>query len=580
MEIQITTIIYIILGYFLIRLLFWLKGPSIGRRLNAAEKALNPPAGYRPKGGDDKQTIRSINPATGELVKEEVVFSADDVQEVVRLSRVAQQEWSKTSWAERRAVLRDLMDLILEEQTEICRQSVEGTGKTMMEATYGEILTTLEKMRWTLNDGARYLSAQARPVPLLLRFLKKARVEYYPLGVIGIIIPGNYPFHNVASAVTTAIFSGNGAVVKVSEFANSSREYFQSVFRRVLHRRGHDPNLVAVIGGYGLTGASLIKAPCDHILFIGSPQTGQKVMASAVPSLTPVTLELGGKDPLVVFDDAEFDHAIDVALRAVFTNCGQNCIAAERIYVHANIYQRFSTEIVKRVKALRQGPSIKGGNFDCGSIAMPRQVEIVEELIQDAVAHGASVAAGGKRNNAHGDSCLFFEPTVLTNVSHDMRVVKEEAFGPIMLLLPFSTEQELIEKANSTSFALGCSLFTTDLAKAERVAKQIVSGMVTINDFGVSYLCQELPFGGVKESGFGRFNGREGLRAFCRVKSVVTDRFPIRTHAPDFVKYPIPANGVAIVSRALAMIYSSRFTSQISGCMGMLKALLSKVKQD
>src|SRR3989338_8178778 len=198
-------------------------------------------------------------------------------------------------------------------------------------------MTILEKLRWLKNEGERLLAPESRSVPAML-FLKKARIEYYPLGVIGVIIPGNYPFHNVASAVATAIFAGNGCVVKVSEWANSSRGFFQEIFRRVLFRRGHNPDLVQVLGGFGQTGAALIGAGVDHVLFIGSPQTGERVLATASKTLTPVTLELGGKDPFIVLEDAAFDHAAEVALRGVFTNCGQNCIAAERLYVHASIY--------------------------------------------------------------------------------------------------------------------------------------------------------------------------------------------------------------------------------------------------
>lgn len=535
------------------------------------------PAAYVPRGDDQGTEIESKNPATGEVVGREKCFSPDDVRHVVALSKKAAEAWSQTRFAERRAVFRDLMDAILAQKDEICRASVDGTGKTMMEATYGEIMTTLEKLRWLKNEGEKLLSPESRPVPAML-FLKSARIEYYPLGVIGVIIPGNYPFHNVASAVATALMAGNGCVVKVSEWANSSRSFFQDIFRKVLYKRGHNPDLVQVVGGYGQTGAALIGAGVDHVLFIGSPQTGERVMATASKTLTPVTLELGGKDPFIVCEDAEFDHAVEVALRGVFTNCGQNCIAAERIYVHRSIYDRFADRVVAATRQLRQGPdSLESCQVDCGSIAMPPQVAIVERLVNEAVQQGAVVAAGGKRNPKFDpERTLFYEPTVLTNVTHDMKVVNDEAFGPLMVLIAWDNDDQLVEMANSTRYALGCSIFSTNYARAEALARRIVSGMVTINDYGTGYMIQGLPFGGTKDSGFGRFNGPEGLRAFCRVKSVVTDRFPIRTHAPAFVKYPIPAQGRAIVCNALDMVYSRTISGQVSGLLRFLKSLLSK----
>jgi len=371
--------------------------------------------------------------------------------------------------------------------------------------------------------------------------------------------------------VSAALFAGNAAVVKVSEFALGSKDDFEEIFRKVLANRGYNPDLVTLLAGEGDTGAALVRSGVDKILFIGSPETGKKVMNGAAEKLTPVILELGGKDPFIVLDDAELDQAAEIAVRGVFVNCGQNCIAAERLYVHERVFDRFEAKVVAKVRALRQGPSISGGCFDCGSMTMPRQVEIVEELVKDAVNRGAKVLAGGERNSEHPEG-LFYKPTVLSNVDHSMDIVKKEAFGPVMLLIKFSTDKEVIEMANDSEYALGCSIFSTNYQRAEAIAKCIVSGMVTVNDFGVGYLIQSLPFGGTKMSGFGRFNGPEGLREFSRIKSVVTDRFPIRTKPPRFTSYPVPENASAVVGSAIHVFYSGE------GILVKLKHLFLLIK--
>lgn len=339
-------------------------------------------------------------------------------------------------------------------------------------------------------------------------------VEYAPLGVIGIIVPYNFPVHNVLSAVVSAIFSGNAAVVKVSEGSVLSKDYLEAMIRRVLADRGHNPELVTLLSGYGETGAALVSCPLvSKILFIGSPATGKKIMSGASANLTPVILELGGKDPLIVYPDCSFQHTMDTIIRGSFFNCGQNCISSERIYVHDSIYDKVAAEMERRAKMLRQGPSDLESSpesmVDVGAVTMEAQVEIVERLIQDAVKNGAKILAGGVRNS-HGTKGRFFEPTVLKNVTHNMRIANEEAFGPVMSLIRFKDDDDVIRMVNSVSYGLGGCIFSSNYPKAEALARKLNSDMVCINDFGLYYLIQDTPFGGSGESGFGRFNGPEG----------------------------------------------------------------------
>jgi acyl-CoA reductase-like NAD-dependent aldehyde dehydrogenase len=537
-----------------------------------------------------------------------------EVKSALESCRVAQREWANVSFDERRAVLMDVMDWCLEHQDEIMGISVRESGKTVAEAVMGEVLTTCEKIRWIVHNGEDCIGPEERPVPSLL-FLKRAWVEYAPLGVIGIIVPWNYPFHNVLSACVAAIFTGNGALCKVSEFASWSAERIEQVFREVLARRGHNPDLVQVVVGYGETGAALVECGVDKVLFIGSPAVGKRVMMSAAKNLTPVILELGGKDPFIVFDDCDFDHMLDVAIRGAFINCGQNCISSERFYVQAGVYDRFVAAVDSKMRCVRQGSSLlDGGTYDFGSMTMAGQVRIVDELVRDAVARGARVVSGGgprdpyprsgsgsgsaaaasaggalstleAKESKHGGgpardhSGYWFAPTVLANVNHDMRIANEEAFGPVMSIIKFNTEDEVVNWSNTkTPYGLGSSIFTTDYHKAHRVATRLVCGMTSVNDFGMVPLVQSLPFGGIKDSGFGCFNGAEGLRGFMRTKSVVSDRFHIRAQTPGFLQYPMAHNAHLIAQQAITMIYTASWLASLRALVKLVWLALKAKK--
>lgn len=322
------------------------------------------------------ETMTCISPSTGSALTTIHAYTRDDVFSARQEASTAQKQWGKTSFEERRAVLQDIVDWIVQNQEFIIQRSVDDSGKTITEASLGEVMITCEKLRWIMNHGEKYLKREHRPVPILLRFTKRAYIDYHPLGVIGVIVPWNYPFHNVLSAVAAALFAGNGAIVKVSEFASASAEWIENIFRRVLTTHGFNPALVQVVTGYAATGSALVESGVDKILFIGSPQVGKLVMKAASTNLTPVILELGGKDPFIVFNDCDFAPMLDIAVRGAFINCGQNCISAERFYIQSGVYDKFVTEVVKKVKQLEQGEThvCQDKRCDFGAITMPAQV--------------------------------------------------------------------------------------------------------------------------------------------------------------------------------------------------------------
>ncbi|MEZ4384872.1 MAG: aldehyde dehydrogenase family protein [Nannocystaceae bacterium] len=507
------------------------------------------------------------DPATGEVYGEAPIMDQAAVDAAVERARAAQRAWGATSFAERRAVLRDLLDRILADQESISRAACRDSGKTPVDAAMGEIFPVCEKLRYTIRFGERDLSPSPRRSGFLLH--KSARVEYSPLGVVGVIAPWNFPFHNLLCPLVPALFAGNAVVTKVSELATWSSLGYLELLRDVLRGRGHDPELVQVVTGYGATGQALIRSGVAKIFFTGSPENGRRVMATAAEDLVPVVLELGGKDPMIICDDADLDQAADAAMLGVFTACGQMCVGAERLYVFDSVYDEFVAKVRRRVEALRQGPPLRG-EFDVGAMTMPRQLDIIQALVDDAVAKGAKLLTGGRRNPDLPQG-TYYEPTVLAEVDHSMRITQEEQFGPVMVLIRVKGEAEAVRLANDCPYGLGSSVFTRDSARADRIAAQIDAGMTVVNDYGLAYMMQDLPFGGVKISGVGKINGREGLRACCNAKAVVRDRLPIRK---GIALYPIREATEPLVNEAIRAIYSRGPLAKAKAAFGVARALV------
>eukprot|EP00475_Leptophrys_vorax_P027948 TRINITY_DN4003_c0_g1_i1.p1 TRINITY_DN4003_c0_g1~~TRINITY_DN4003_c0_g1_i1.p1 ORF type:complete len:586 (-),score=158.93 TRINITY_DN4003_c0_g1_i1:120-1877(-) len=529
-----------------------------------------PPRQFKPvvDGGSGREIICK-EPASGRLQGILHAFTAEEVNGAIQRAKIAQKEWAKTSLVERAALLQDLLDYTVTHQDELANFATD-SGKTRLEALSGEVLTTCEKLRWIIAEGPKYLKPEYRSPPLLLKAVKSARVEYVPFGVVASIVPFNYPLHNVLSAVSSIIYAGNAAVIKVSEHASWSSVPLENLLRRLLAERGHDPELIQIVRGYGETGEALCGSPdIGKILFIGSPEVGALVMKTASRNLTPVILELGGKDAFIVCEDADLDHVVDNAFRGSFFNCGQNCIAAERFYIHERIYDRFVNAVQEKVALLRQGDTF-AQTVDMGCMTFSGSIKKLEYLINDAVEKGARLVHGGKLISGN-----FFAPTVVADCDHSMKLVTEEAFGPIMTIIKFRSDDEVVQMANGTRYGLGLSVYSANYARAEQIVSQIESGMAVINDFGMGYLIQALPFGGVKASGFGKFNGPEGLREFCVLRTIVTDRFGSVAKSPMFLKAPITEQSYQIMKSAVTMIYSVSLTDKLKGLASMLRHLIT-----
>lgn len=508
-------------------------------------------------------TIPCWDPATGESLGEVSVDTPEMVRAIVARARAAQAEWGRTSFAERRRLLSAIRDYLLDHTDELVELIARDAGKTRENALIGEIWPVCEKLRHTIATGERDLKTERVSAGLLVH--KIAEIEYHPLGVIGVICPWNFPLQNILGPLIPALMAGNACIIKVSEWVAWSAPRYQQMFDEILRATGHSTDLIRVINGYAETGVALCESGVDKIVFTGSMPNGRRVAAQCAKTLTPVILELGGKDPMIVCEDANLEQAVHAAFAGTFISSGQMCLAAERVIVVDKVYDRFVEMAVQLASQLRQGPPLAGGITDVGAMTMPHQADIVEGLVDDALARGARAAVGGKRDRSGKGT--FFQPTVLTGVTPEMRIAREETFGPVLCIFRVADEEAAIALANSTEYGLGSTVFSTDHARARRIAARLRAGSTILNDFGLAYMANDLPFGGVGGSGHGRLNGREGIRGMCNQKSVMRDRFPI--HQPIKL-YPVGETDYARNRATIELLYRP-------GLVNRAKALVSLV---
>jgi len=493
-------------------------------------------------------------------------MSKKEVDEACLKAKKAQPTfYQSTTFADRRRVLRVIQKYMVKHSHELCTLCAIDSGKTHVDALLGEVLTTCEKIRTLLSHGEDWLRNDYRPTgPLMMH--KVAFVQYVPVGVLGVIAPWNYPFHNLMNHILSGLLSGNAVVTKVSEHTSWSSIRFIEIVKEALKVCGHSPELVQVVTGLGLTGAALVQnSNIGKIIFTGSPEVGIKVMESCAPLIKPLTLELGGKDPMVITEDVKLDAVLPWVMRGCYQNCGQNCCGVERIYVYDSIYDEFVDRIKPLVEGLRQGdPTDQKDDkivLDCGAMVMEQQLVTIQSLVDDAISKGARLLVGGdyKKNKKAGN---FYPPTVLVDVTNDMKIAQKEVFGPVMAVsrVPKDSDEECLRLLHEVcTFGLGASIYSGSQDRAfTKIGANIQSGMLTINDFGVNYLIQSLPFGGWNDSGFGRFAGPEGLRACCHERSIVLDRFSafIRTSIPPPLQYPMTEKSFSFGNALIQLFYN------------------------
>lgn len=482
------------------------------------------------------ERIVSVDPATGNELGSIDVSSPDVVREAVSRSRQVFHEWKTTSFKTRRRLVMNAREVILDEMDDIAHLISAESGKPFSEAIAMEIAPVLDLMQWVARGAEKMLRPRRIGIGLYGLLGRSSQIVYRPLGVVGIIPAWNYPFSIPLGEAAMALMAGNTVVLKPSELTPLVGLRIGDIFEKA----GFPKAAVQIVSGGGETGASLVDAAPDKIMFTGSVATGKKIAAAAAKDLTSVVLELGGKDPMIVFEDANLELAAGAAVWGAFCNAGQSCSSIERLYVHESVAEALTRKIVEKTRGLRQGTGDRE-DVSVGPMSSERQLKIVEQHVAAFREAGAKIEIGGKRaeTTVRTDAersaldkfdptiSLFYEPTVITGATNEMRPMQEETFGPTLPIATFKTEEEAIRLANDSEFGLTASVWTRDHAKGERVAEQIDAGSVCINEVLYTHGIGQTPWGGFKNSGRGRTHGLEGLMELVQPQHIHTNRIAI-----------------------------------------------------
>jgi acyl-CoA reductase-like NAD-dependent aldehyde dehydrogenase len=461
----------------------------------------------------------SRDPSTGEENGRVPLLDADEVAAAVNRARAAQPAWAKLSYRERARFILRAREIVLAQLEEIAKLISRETGKPASEAISMEIVPTLDLMHYFAKHTAQLLDRRRIDIGQYNLMARSSYIVYKPLGVVGIISPWNFPWATPLDEVVMALMAGNAVVVKPSELTPLTALKIASVFKQAQLPDG----LLEVITGDGSTGAALVEAGVNKIMFTGSVNTGKRVAEAAAKHLTPVVLELGGKDPMIVLEDADLENAARAAIWGAFCNSGQACASIERCYVQESVAEKFIDLVVKETRLLKQDKASTDA-IDVGAMTNERQLKIVEDHVGDAIARGAKVRTGGHRLN--DSSGWFHQPTIMTGVDHTMKLMREETFGPVLPIMTFKTDDEAIRLANDSIYGLTASVFTRDTGRGRRIAEQIDAGTVMINEVVYTHAVAQTPWGGVKQSGYGRTHGRLGLLELVSAQHIHVNGMP------------------------------------------------------
>lgn len=464
-------------------------------------------------------TIEKRSPVTGERLGEFPITSAEGVHAAVARARAAFASWRQTALPARLRIIARIKDVVRTHGEEYARRISEDTGKPLVDSLLTELMSVPLYVDYYRRVAPKVLARRKVETPILFPG-KTSYVEHFPVGVVAVIAPWNFPFQLSMVPVVSALIAGNTVVLKPSEVTPITGEIIAEIFRRI----GIPSGVVEVVQGDGSTGAALCEADVDKIFFTGSVATGRKVMAAAAKKPIPVELELGGKDAMIVCADANLERAARAAVWGGLVNCGQMCVSVERILVEESVHDRFVEMLKREIAKVKVGGPDE--HADVGPLTFAKQMEIVERHVQDAVAKGAKLICGGNRLPRPGQ---FYAPTLITDVRPDMAIYAEETFGPVLPVVKVRDVDEAIRLANEHVYGLVGSVWTRDVQKGIEIASRMECGQVTVNDVIVSVGNPVLPFGGVKQSGFGRYHGPEGLLAFTHQKAIMVDRGRAKT---------------------------------------------------
>jgi succinate-semialdehyde dehydrogenase / glutarate-semialdehyde dehydrogenase len=482
-----------------------------------------------------QETFDSTTPTTGERVGTFPIDDAEAVQAAVDRARGAARWWAGLGFADRARRLHTFKATIAKRADELCELIHRETGKPL-DGAFIEVLLCVEHLDWAIRHAPKVLGR--RRVRSTLNLINVgATLEYVPYGVVGVIGPWNYPLHTPMGSISYALAAGNAVVFKPSELTPAVGAWIQEVFAEVVPEQP----VFQLVTGFGETGAALVAAGVDKVAFTGSAATGRKVMAAAAESLTPVLMECGGKDALIVDVDADLDAAANGAVWGGISNTGQTCAGVERVYVPDAVYEPFLAKVQELASEVTVGD---GPHCHIGAMTMEGQIDIVREHLTDALERGARAVVGGPESIRPP----FIDPIVLVDVPEDAKLMQHETFGPILPITRVRDVDEAITRANESDYALGAAVYSKKRAK--EIAGRLRAGMVSTNGVLVYAAIPGLPFGGRGESGFGRIHGEDGLREFAVPRAVTHERFALPFDAWSFRKpewlFPILDKGMKL----------------------------------
>jgi len=484
------------------------------------------------------------SPASGERIGQIEVMDAAAVNRAVETARGAQKTWGELGVKARAERVLGFCDRLLEGAESLVDLLVLETSKPRVEAISNEILVLVDSVHWHAKHAAEILAPRDEPLHLLKH--RKSTVSYVPRGVVAVISPWNYPLMLPFSEVALAVLAGNGVVLKPSEHAS-----LVALRAKELWDASELPSeLLQIVTGGADTARALLDAGVQKVSFTGSVAIGRKVAEQCGRNLVECALELGGKAPLIVCADADIERTARAITWGGFANMGQACVSVERVLANTAVYEPLLKRTGELVRELRQGPP-EDFDIDLGAIMLERSLAHLDALVADAVAKGAKVVTGGHRLERRGN---FYAPTLLGDCSPDMRVMQEEIFGPLVPVMRVDSDDEALRVANSLPLGLSSYVFSRDIEHAEAIARRIEAGSVVINDVASDIASPEVPFGGIKQSGYGKVHGREGLRSMCYTKHISSNRTPLPARSPFW--FPYDSRDIPRALRGLKLLFT------------------------
>ena len=477
-------------------------------------------------------SFSSLNPETGEIISEFPIMGKEEVESAVSRAKVAAADWQALGFAGRKKILLAWNKIIVNQISEIAELISKESGKPLSDAKL-EASLAMAHLGWAARNAKKYLGTERRN-PGLLMFNMGAQVAHKPYGVVGVIGPWNYPMFTPMGSITYALAAGNTVVFKPSEFTPTVGKWIVDSFAKVAPNK----DILLLITGDGSTGNYLTQSDVGKIAFTGSTATAKKVAENCARNMTPVVLECGGKDPVLVDKDADLDLAAEYTIWSAMSNAGQSCIGAERVYVHEAVADRFINKVAVQAKTLTPGKNY-------GAMTMPKQLDVIRRHIADAIQSGGTAIVGGVESVGE----RFVSPVVLVDVPEFSSAMTEETFGPTIAINRVPDMDTAIELSNSSNYGLGASVWSK--SKSENIAKKLNCGMVAINAAFSYAAVPTMPFGGVKDSGYGRIHGPEGLLEFTYAQTMVSTKFKLPIHFTSFKRNQFADNLVIKLSKFL-----------------------------